>query len=138
MQSEKGVTLISLTIYIIVFTIVIAVIGVVTGAFTKNIQKTNFFTDPLTEYTAFNSYFSEDVNHKGIKILECRKDYVVFDNGIQYTYIPENKGVYRDKVKIARNVEFCSFLEDTKNGKTIIIVNFKAGDNVKTTTYTLK
>ncbi len=138
MKSEKGVTLISLTIYIIVFTIVIAVIGVVTGAFTKNIQKTNFFTDPLTEYTAFNSYFSEDVNHKGIKILECRKDYVVFDNGIQYTYIPENKGVYRDKVKIARNVEFCSFLEDTKNGKTIIIVNFKAGDNVKTTTYTLK
>lgn len=138
MQSEKGVTLISLTIYIIVFTIVIAVIGVVTGAFTKNIQKTNFFTDPLTEYTAFNSYFSEDVNHKGIKILECRKDYVVFDNGIQYTYIPENKGVYRDKVKIARNVEFCSFLEDTKNGKTIIIVNFKAGENVKTTTYTLK
>ena len=138
MKSEKGVTLISLTIYIIVFTIVIAVIGVVTGAFTKNIQKTNFFTDLLTEYTAFNSYFSEDVNHKGIKILECRKDYVVFDNGIQYTYIPENKGVYRDKVKIARNVEFCSFLEDTKNGKTIIIVNFKAGDNVKTTTYTLK
>lgn len=138
MKSEKGVTLISLTIYIIVFTIVIAVIGVVTGAFTKNIQKTNFFTDPLTEYTAFNSYFSEDVNHKGIKILECTKDYVVFDNGIQYTYIPENKGVYRDKVKIARNVEFCSFLEDTKNGKTIIIVNFKAGDNVKTTTYTLK
>lgn len=138
MKSEKAVTLISLTIYIIVFTIVIAVIGVVTGVFTKNIQKTNFFTDPLTEYTAFNSYFSEDVNHKGIKILECRKDYVVFDNGIQYTYIPENKGVYRDKVKIARNVEFCSFLEDTKNGKTIIIVNFKAGDNVKTTTYTLK
>ena len=138
MKSEKAVTLISLTIYIIVFTIVIAVIGVVTGAFTKNIQKTNFFTDPLTEYTAFNSYFSEDVNHKGIKILECTKDYVVFDNGIQYTYIPENKGVYRDKVKIARNVEFCSFLKDTKNGKTIIIVNFKAGDHVKTTTYTLK
>lgn len=138
MKSEKGVTLISLTIYIIVFTIVMAVIGIVTGAFTKNIQKTNFFTDPLTEYTAFNSYFSEDVNHKGVKILECTKDYVVFDNGVQYTYIPENKGVYRNKVKIARNVEFCSFLGDTKNGKPIIIVNFKAGDNVKTTTYTLK
>ena len=137
-NSEKGITLISLTIYILVLTIVVAVIGIITGAFVKSVKTSNFYTDPLTEYTAFNSNFTDEINHQGIKILECKEDYVAFDNGVQYTYISANKGIYKNQVKIAKNVDYCTFIEQIKNGKQVIQVKFKAGSQNRTTTYTLK
>lgn len=138
MKSEKGITLISLIVYVIVLTIVVAVIAIVSGFFMKNIKKADFYTDPLTEYTAFNSYFSDEINHKGIKILECKDDYVVFDDGVQYTYISENKGIYRNQVKIAKEIDYCTFSEENVNGKQVIKVKFKAGSQDRTTKYTLK
>ena len=48
MKSEKGITLISLIVYVIVLTIVVAVIAIVSGFFMKNIKKADFYTDPLT------------------------------------------------------------------------------------------
>ena len=44
---------------------------------------------------------------KNIKVLECNTDegsgnsYIVFDNGVQYTFIKNNMSVYRNKVKSA-------------------------------------
>ena len=103
MKSEKGVTLISLTIYIIAMTIVIGVISLVSTFFYKNTKSSSNQIDPMTEYTKFTNFFTEEVNHKGIQILECKDNYVVFDDGVQYTYIPENRGIYRNKVKICRS-----------------------------------
>ena len=57
MKSEKGVTLISLTIYIIVMSIVVGIIAVISGIFFKNINDLEE-TNPLEEYTNFNTYFS--------------------------------------------------------------------------------
>ena len=59
MKSQKGITLISLTIYVIVMAIVIGVIAIVTGVFFKSLQQSNFYTDPIAEYTAFNSFFQK-------------------------------------------------------------------------------
>jgi len=138
MKSEKGITLISLTIYIIVMAIVVAVMAILTTFFYKNIKNVEMDIDPITEYTSFNSYFSDEVNHINLKILECKSNYVVFSNGVQYMYIPENKGIYRNKVKICNNIEECTFSENIKNGKSTIEVQFKAGNQTRKTTYTLK
>lgn len=138
MKQERGITLISLTVYIIVMTIVIAVVGVVSGAFVKSMKSTKSTTDPITEYTAFNSYFSDEINHQGIQIRECNTNYIVFSNGVQYTFVNENSGIYRNFVKIAKDVEECSFKENIKNGKTVVDVKIKVGNKVRTTTYTLK
>ncbi len=138
MKQERGITLISLTVYIIVMTIVIAVVGVVSGAFVKSMKSTKSTTDPITEYTAFNSYFSDEINHQGIQIRECNTNYIVFSNGVQYTFVNENSGIYRNYVKIAKDVEECSFKENIKNGKTVVDVKIKVGNKVRTTTYTLK
>lgn len=138
MKNEKGITLISVTIYVIVMTIVIGVIAVVSGFFTKTIKSSNFDTDPMTEYLAFNSYFAEEVNYRGITILDHDTNYVVFDNGAQYTYVAENKAIYKNKVKIARNVDECTFTTMIQEGKQKIEVKFRAENTKKTTTYTLK
>ena len=112
MKSQKGITLISLTVYIIVMMIVVAIVAVVSGYFYTNINAVSDRANPLTEYTKFNSFFAEEANQKNRKILECKtkfkenneakrveNSYIVFDNGVQYTFIAENRGIYRNKVK---------------------------------------
>ncbi len=138
MKSQKGITLISLTIYVIVMAIVIGVIGIVTGVFFKSLKQSNFYTDPIAEYTAFNSYFSEEVNHPGLKVRECESNYIAFDNGVVYTFSEENQGIYRNQVKICKDIEECTFSEEIKNGKQVVEVRIKAGSQDRTTTYTMK
>lgn len=152
MKSEKGITLISLTIYIIVMMLVVAMVSVVSGYFYTNINAVSDRSDPLIEYTKFNSFFTEEANYKNIKILECKtkykgnseangveNSYIVFDNGVQYTFIAENKGIYRNKIKISKNVEKCQFTNGVQNGKNVVEVKIKIENaSEKTVTYTLK
>ena len=74
-----------------------------------------------------------------IRVIDCKESYVVFSNNIQYSYIPENKGVYRNNVKICRNVESCTFSRKNQNQKDIIVVTMILSDNEpRTMEYTLK
>lgn len=138
MKSEKGITLITLTIYVIVMIVMIGIIAIVSGAFMKSMQDANFYNDPIAEYTAFNSYFSEQVNHTGLQISACEENYIIFSDGVQYSFIPENKGIYRDKVKICWNIDQCTFSKSEENGKEIVTVHFVSGGQDRTTKYTLK
>lgn len=141
MKSEKGITLISLTIYIIAMVVVVAIVSIISTFFYKNTNYIGNKLDPIKEYTKFNSFFSNEVNHQNIKILECKEDYIIFDNGVQYTFI-DKQGIYRNKVKIAKNItkkdKQAVFIEKIENGKTVIQVNFIIGDKDQSTTYTLK
>ena len=68
-----------------------------------------------------------------------KNSYIVFDNGVQYTFVSENQGIYRNKVKIAREVENCTFEYKVKNGKSIVVVNIKMNSiSNKTIEYTLR
>lgn len=139
MRTEKGITLISLTVYIIVMVIMVAVVAVISTYFYTNTNSLTKTINPLTEYTKFNSFFSDEVNHSNLKILACEEDYIVFDNGVQYTYVAENRGIYRNKVKIGRDVEQCTFENKIKNGKSIVTIHIKIGNmEEKTVDYTLK
>ena len=138
MKNEKGVTLISLTVYIIVMALVVGVLAIITTFFYKNTIDIKDI-DPITEYITFNTFITDEINHSNIKVLECKDNYIVFSNGVQYTFIPANKGIYRNKVKICRGIENCSF-ETGKEGKNDVVrVVFKAqGQGKKNMSYTLK
>ena len=139
MKSEKGITIISLIIYVIVLSIVIGMVAIISGAFMDSIDEADMYTDPIEQYTTFNSYFSEEVNHPGLEVVQCQDDYVLFSNGVQYSFISENRGIYKDKVKICRNIDFCSFSRElSSNGKTVIIVEFSIDGQTRKTNYTLK
>ena len=142
MKSEKGITLISITIYVIAMAIVVGVVAIISTFFYSNMTGTEQDFNPITEYTKFNSFFSDEANHSNIKILECGttengQNYIAFDNGVQYTFIPENQGIYRNQVKIANGVTNCTFTRNIKNGKDVVEVLFQAGDSTRETTYTL-
>ena len=142
MKTQKGVTLISLTIYVIAMAVVVGILATVTTFFYKNVRDVNVDINPITQFTTFNSYFSDEVNHSNLKIIKCgitdsNQTYIVFSNDIQYTYVPENKGIYRNKVKICTNIENCEFSESIQNGKSVVTVKFNAGDQERIIDYTL-
>lgn len=147
MKSEKGVTLISVIIYVIAMLIIIAVITVLTSYFYTNVDINSASEDLNQQYTKFNSYFTEEVNRKGNKILEIGETqnneeegpqkYIIFSSGNQYTYIPANKGIYMNTVKIAENITDCTFEKNDADGKTKITVTINGNDFERVTTYTL-
>lgn len=138
MKNEKGVTLISLTVYIIVMALVVGVLAIITTFFYKNTIDIKDI-DPITEYITFNTFITDEINHSNIKVLECKDNYIVFSNGVQYTFIPANKGIYRNKVKICRGIENCSFETGKEGENDVVRVVFKSqGQGKKNMSYTLK
>ena len=137
MKQENGITLISLIIYVIGMTVIVAVMATISGYFYNNTKNMGDSIDPLIEYTRFISFFSNEMNLDNIKVLECKttyvdennessdiiNSYIVFDNGTQYTYINENRGIYRNNLKIAKKIEKCKFEFTTENGKNLVKVN---------------
>ena len=136
MKSEKGITLISVTIYVIVMAIVIGIIAVISGFFYKSIDGVDE-TVPAQEFTEFNRYFSDEINRSGVSINSCGSDYIVFNNNVEYTFVAGNKGIYRNGVKICRDIDSCTFTKGNENGKTTITVEIMVSGRVMTTTYAL-
>ena len=135
MKSEKGVTLISLIIYVIAMLITVTVITIVTAYFSKNIdiQPENYTY--FSEFTKIESYFSREANFEKNRILYVSPDtdieecYIALSSGNQYTFIKENKAIYQNNVKIASGVEECKFSEIIKNGKAGVKIEVKIQGN---------
>ena len=147
MKSERGVTTISVTIYIIAMLLAVTIIGMLTGFFYKNVDISSNTDYINKQYTKFNAYFTEEVNISGNTVVEMQvKDegtenelsFIVFSSGNQYTFIKQNKGIYFGHTKIATNIEECKFEKQENNGKTTITVKIVAENLDRTTTYTLK
>lgn len=114
MKSEKGITLLSLIIYIITLTLVIAMLASVSDMFFLN---TKYITESgkyISEFNKFNMYFIEDVknNRSTYKISDSE---IIFEDGTIYTYkeSPDNS-IYRNKVKICSNISYCQFTQTEK------------------------
>ena len=93
---NKGVTLVSLTIYIILFTITIGVLSTLTGYFMKNIDDVVVSENSDELFNRFLTYIHKDLNDKdliNIKSgqIDSDEDYLifVFSNNVQHQYIVE-------------------------------------------------
>ena len=142
MKNQKGVTLISLTIYIIVLLIIITIISILSSYFYKNINLNSVKENLNQQYTKFNSYFVEEINQKDNQIIEIgqtsTQKYLIFSSGNQYTYIPENESIYMNRIKIAKDITDCQFIKGEKNKKTTITVIISGNNFERTTRYTLE
>lgn len=142
MKSEKAITLTSLMIYIIGMIMIISIVSVLTTYFYKNIKNVGAQINPVAEYTKFNNYFTDEINKNNIKILECangeKQNYIVFDDGTQYTFVKSNKGIYQNEVKICKDITDCTFEQGMENGNDTINVKITVGEKDYTNKYTLK
>ena len=127
MRSEKGITLLSLIIYIILVTIVLAMLGFMTNFFFSNTKYVVNNAKDVAEFNKFNMYFVEDVKNNKT-IYEIKDEEITFADGTIYTYKGnKDNSIYRNKTKICTNVEYCTFSKQTKKVdntiKQIVTVN---------------
>lgn len=132
MKSNKGITLISLIIYIIGLTIILALIATLTSFFNKNISVKDINSD-TTQYTKFSSIFLEEINNKKNSVIDCKSiidgvSYIIFSSGNQYTFDESSKSIYKNNIKICENVDICDFSYTFVDSTYKIKVNFKTSN----------
>lgn len=130
MKSEKGITLIMLIVYIIILLLIVGILNSINNMFTSNLNYITENSKYVSEFNKFNMYFIEDVkNNRNAQVIQSEtQSEVIFDDGTKYTYSIQDKGIYRNKVKICNNIESCSFTlgnEEHSTEKKIITVNME-------------
>lgn len=131
MKSDKGVTLISLVIYIAVFTIVVSTMALLSSYFYNNMHLIKDDASYVVEYNKFNMFFIQDVKHNSTATIE--NNVIKFEDGTIYEY--KSNSIYRNDKEIATNVKSATFnlktykVENTT--KNLILVNLNIGEGEK-------
>lgn len=130
-KSENGITLVALTIYITIFTMVIGIITTVSTFFYSRIGEVVVNPKYLSEFNKFVMFFSLDIkNYNEATVVE---NTIKFSDDLVYRY--QDNCIYRNDTLIAKNILSCEFNLKTYTvdtvTKNIISVNFKIGKNNK-------
>ena len=115
-KANKGVTLISLTIYIILFIITIGILSSITGYFMQNLGEITISEKGEDQFNILLSYINSDLNNSDLIYIKSGKEYkqstsevvgeyVVFKfrNDIQHIYLFENNNIYFLNEKVNSN-----------------------------------
>lgn len=98
MKQNKGITLISLTIYIIILVAVVGMVSVLIKYFYKNTNESVLSDDTAEQYTLFLAYITDDINSGKINEVEAGSTYVSFtflDQMVkQYVFDETNQKLY--------------------------------------------
>lgn len=131
LKREKGVTLIALTIYMIVFIIIIAIVTTISTSFYGGIGELVDTPKYLSEFNQFVMFFVIDIKNYNEAVVT--EDSITFNDDITYRYI--NNCIYRNDVVIAEDILQCSFSPSTytvnDTVKNIINVNMRIGENTE-------
>jgi len=136
MKKEGGITLISLIIYIMVMTLVIAAVSNISASFYSNLNDFDNESESAVAYSKFNMIFLNDIKKEDTKVLDCNDDYIILSsNGQKIQYSVQNKTLYRNKVKVCDNIKNVSITSDYYN---TIEVSLTIGEYKKITSYTIE
>ena len=126
-NNEKGITLVSLVAYIVIFIIIIATMTTISTFFFSNISEAISTPRYVSEFNKFTMFFGVDI--KNNKTATITSNTIEFESGTKYEY--KNNSIYRNDVRIAKDVISCNFTQDSYTvnsvNKNIINVNIKIG-----------
>lgn len=136
MKSNRGITLISLIVYVIVFTIVIAIVSTISGYFKKNTDEIVISTDTSQQYIRFTTYLTEDINSINFASLNVSGNCVdiIFLDGLSHKYMYDDNKIYfilkKDEVTekiivLCNEITDYKFEKDQENNKLKISVTIK-------------
>jgi len=122
-KSQKGITLLSLIIYIVVILVVIGTLSVVSQNFYSSSSYITEMGKYVAEFDKFNMFFIEDVKNNE-NIYSITENQIIFEDGTIYTY--SEQSIYRNKIEICSNIYTCVFTqkeETDQNNFTKKIIN---------------
>lgn len=131
LKSEKGITLISLTVYIIVLSLVVGIMATISNFFYGNLNIVKDTAKYSSEFDKFNNSIIADVKLNKHVQVDSENKTIIFENGTTYKYNAEDEGIYRGKNKIATHVKYFEVSSKTivvnKVNKEILTINVIIG-----------
>lgn len=128
-KNEKGITLVSLVIYIVIFVVIIGIMTTISTFFFGNIRTTMNVPRYASEFNKFVMFFGVDIKNNNTANVTSTS--IEFENGTKYEF--KNNRIYRNDLIIAEDVLECTFTSDTYNvnsiTKNIINTDIKIGRN---------
>lgn len=130
MKSERGITLASLVIYVIITVMGVAILATIMAYFSKDVRDLSRDNIEIAELDKFYSYFLQDVKNTNNDISEITEGNasITFTSGNTYTFRDETI-FFNDNIKLAENIESCTFTEGEENGKKTITTSITINEN---------
>ena len=132
LKSNRGVSLVTLIIFLLAVTATVAIITRISAYFYQNVDQTTEDTVSNSEFIRFNTFFTKEINTERnyVKDIDEGGTYIIFEkSNHQYTYL--NNAIYMDYIKICSNIDNCVFsMTDSKTVRVDIIINNKSYVNV--------
>ena len=137
MRSQKGITLTSLVIYVIVMAAVIGLMGAVINTFYQNTDNIQKDTQDIIEFNNFNTYLLKEIKKKYNKIDSIKDNYVLFTSGNSFSLV--NESICYNNIEICKGVKGITVkqgingdgVDDTVIYITINFENFSKSMNYK-------
>lgn len=138
MKNQRGITLTSLIIYIVLIFLIIVILARVSVYFTSNMSEISKDSASISEIDKFNMYFLKDTKKTGNKIENVSEDgtSITFTNGTTYSFSKDDEIIYYEnesddkKIIIAETIEDCKFVQSKENSKDIVKVEITINEKV--------
>jgi len=124
MRTEKGITMISLVVYVAVMTVVIGVMSSIITNFYQNTDAVQENIQEIVEFSKFNNYFLKEVKTIDNKVdhISTDNNYILFTSGNSFSI--SNDEIYYNNIKICDNVQSMQIsLGKNGNGINKSIIN---------------
>lgn len=151
MNNNKGITIISLIIYIIVLSIVIGTTSMLMKYFYSNTEEAIISKQTANQYSRFVAYLTDDINSGKINDVEVKNQnqliFTLNDNS-QHKYVFENENIYyivknnKDDndnksakyIKLCEKIDSCVFKYESNK----IFTNIKIGEIVYNNNFSIQ
>lgn len=141
LKSKKGVTMLSLVIYVASFVVVAGIVGGITVFFYNNTNMISNEVYSAAEYNKFNMYLVEESEESGnfYEGFDTSSDMyeLTFSNGDVYTLDTNNNLLYYNSICLCEDVQDLSVDVDYSTGKEVVKVKITFSDQAYTTSYTM-
>lgn len=138
MKNNKGVTLVSLLLYVCVLIIMLSIMSIITTEFYNNTEDVQEDVQEIIEFNKFNSYFLKEVKTKNNKVDTVGNNYILFTTGNSFKI--DNNIIYFNNVKVCEKVKTMNIsLHDNGDKEdNIIEITLEFKHFIKTIRYTLE
>ena len=127
-KNNKGITLISLTIYVIIFIMVIGMLSIFKRNLDDTLDDMGEYTSLVPEFNKVHMYMLDELSAADNKVVKRNSDgsYIEFSSGNSYLF-SDNK-IFKNNVKIFSNIDSCLFEVVKENNSDVLYVHISFGE----------
>lgn len=120
LRSNKGITMMSLIIYITSFLVVVGIVAGITAFFYGNSSLMTQELYSASDYNKLNLYLVKESEQAGNRVTNTST--LTFSNGDKFTYDSTNHLLYYNSICLCEDIQGFSAVTDYSSGKEVVNV----------------